>query len=324
MFNLNDFLRDYLDGGKNEVKQEDNGLSVLNTDSFDKRTFENLLEVSNELKQLSTNDSFPFFKELLGDIWASFYKLTPKLLPKDEIKKELLGNHHFINKVMNDDFYASHKQHTELDKMMSILGTMEMGEKTINWVQEQLEHNQKIQELLQQMQQVGQQIQKQQEQNQQNKGEDSQQQGNDPLTDQMNDLLQQFANLMQESLDQNGNSLLKAFSKAMDNAKETNENLENLLGGSVAGKGESDLQKVPLRDKVRIAEMIRKNRKLKNIADWAGRFKKIAKSKHKTIATEGVGRGGITFGNDLANVLPSEIFQYFDERTKKDFIKRFE
>lgn len=321
MFNsISNFFRKYR-GGKGE--KEDNGLSVLNTDSYDIRRFNELFNMSNKLKKLSENESPPLFKELLGDIWASFYKLNPKLADKNELDTSLHANHNFMNRIMHEEFYKKYKKNTELDDMLSVLGAMEMGEKTIHWFEQQLERNEQMKQQLEKMQQMANDMRKNKE-NEQDNQKDSSNSSNGDLTEQLDQVLGQFADSLQDSLNSQGGELIQSLEKAVEEAEETNDNLETMFGGSGQGSGESDLQKIPLREKIRLAEIIRNDRKIKNIADWAGRFKKIARSKHKTLFKEGVGRGGVTMGNDLMNTLPSEIFLYFDQRTKKDFVKRFE
>ena len=41
-------------------------------------------------------------------------------------------------------------------------------------------------------------------------------------------------------------------------------------------------EKVPLRDQISLAEKIASDKKMKEIADWAGRFKQVARKKQKT------------------------------------------
>lgn len=376
--------------------------SVLNTDMFDRRRFDELVEMSDELKLLSEEEPPPMFKELLGDIWASFYKTNPSLSSVGDLNKGLSANHRFMIKVMNQDFYHQHKPKSELNDTLSVLGTMEMGEATLDWFDEQIENNQKLQEQMDQMEELVQQIQNEQrkeqmennaennngdgqeqqetngsnsELNQEEQGSgqqensmdgigqeadndvsrentsssndgnfgdnqrsengelsdgDSDEQNNqgeksnsEALAEQLDELMEEFGRSMQDSLDENGDNLAQMLSDALEEADKTNNQLEDLFGGRSKGSAKSDLEKIPLRDKLRLAEIIRDDVQLKRIADWAGRFKRIARKKDKSHFKEGVGRAGVTMGDDLTNVLPSEMFLYFDERTKGDFLKRF-
>ena len=53
--------------------------SVLNTDAFDKRRFKEVYKMSQGLQKLSVDGELPTFEALLGDIWASLYKMKPEL-----------------------------------------------------------------------------------------------------------------------------------------------------------------------------------------------------------------------------------------------------
>lgn len=299
--------------------------SVLNTDSYDIRRFNEIIEMSDGLEHLSKLDTPPFFKELLGDIWAGFYKMNPELDNAEDVDIKLKSNYNIMNKIMNEEFYQKHHQSTQLDDMLSIIGTREMGERTVEWFDEELQKNEQMKEQLQQIQLLNEKIEKEQKESSKNQDADKQA-VNEPTQDEneLGSLLGEFASNVQNSLDSNGTELMEALSEGMEKAEQTKDNLEKLFGGRARGSGESDLEKIPLRDKIKLAELISKNHKLKRIADWAGRFKRIARSKHKSLFTEGVSRGGVTLGNDLRNVLPSEIFLYFDKRTKDDFVKRFD
>ncbi len=57
-----------------------------------------------------------------------------------------------------------------------------------------------------------------------------------------------------------------------------------------------ELKKVPLRNQLSLAEKIASDKKMKEIADWAGRFKHIARKKHKTNYSDSMDRNGVTIG----------------------------
>ena len=58
-------------------------LSVLNTDSFDKRRFKEIFEMSSGLQKVRDEGALPMFEPLLADIWASLYKMKPEIMAKD-------------------------------------------------------------------------------------------------------------------------------------------------------------------------------------------------------------------------------------------------
>ena len=78
-------------------------------------------------------------------------------------------------------------------------------------------------------------------------------------------------------LQSNSHSFSAAMSKAIKETKQVKDGLKSLLGGTGAGSGDVELNKVPLRDQISLAEKIASDKKMKEIADWAGRFKQIAR-----------------------------------------------
>ena len=76
--------------------------SVLNTDTFDKRRFKEIYNMSKGLQKLSVDGELPMFESLLGDIWASLYKMKPEL-SEGKIPDDLQVNKSFMEKIMNDE-----------------------------------------------------------------------------------------------------------------------------------------------------------------------------------------------------------------------------
>jgi len=113
------------------------------------------------------------------------------------------------------------------------------------------------------------------------------------------------------------------MSKARHEPKQTKDNLKSLLGGTSAGSGDAELKKVPLRDQISLAEKIASNKQMKEIADWAGRFKQIARKKQKSKHSDSMERSGVTLGNDIERLLPMELGLYTHPITKNDFLRRF-
>lgn len=66
--------------------------SVLNTDSFDRRRYQEIRKMSQKLGEIERMGSslLPSFSSLMGDIWAGLYKMDPRL--KDEVERGLEAN----------------------------------------------------------------------------------------------------------------------------------------------------------------------------------------------------------------------------------------
>ena len=121
---------------KDEVDNENR--SVLNTDAFDKRRFNEIYEMSQGLQKISDEGELPTFEPLLADIWASLYKMKPEMTEED-VAEELQVNKSLMEKIMTDESFENYRSFTRLDDLSSAIGTVKFGEKTNQWLAEQKE-----------------------------------------------------------------------------------------------------------------------------------------------------------------------------------------
>lgn len=138
--------------------------SVLNTDAFDKRRFNEIYSMSQSLQKLKVEGELPTFEPLLADIWASLYEMKPELTEGD-IPDDLQVNKSFMEKIMNDDSFESYRKFTRLDDLSSAIGTVKFGEKTNEWLAEQKNRDEDLQNKMQEIQAMQRQLQKKEHQN---------------------------------------------------------------------------------------------------------------------------------------------------------------
>ncbi|EMR07298.1 VWA domain protein interacting with AAA ATPase [Bhargavaea cecembensis DSE10] len=286
-----------------ETKAEQN-VSVLNTDAFDKRRFKEILEMSQGLRELRDEAVMPSFEPLLGDIWASLYKMKPALTD-EEVTGSLAANKQVMQAIMADPSFESFRHFTRLNDWASAISTLKTGEKAHQWLVRQTEKDRILRE---QLRNVREQFNRQQDQ---------------PNPEALAESLEEFNEKLKQTIEFNLESFRQSMDQARDEAQQGGEWLKSLLGGSRAGSGDAELRKVPLRDKIYLAEKISTDRRLKEIADWAGRFKQTARKKQKAKQTESVARQGVTTGIDVENLLPVELSLYTHPMTKMDFLRRF-
>src|SRR5690606_5939273 len=182
------------------------------------------------------------------------------------------------------------REFSRLDDLASALGTVKDSETVLEWIEEQARQNQALQQALQQV-----------------KSGDT-------------GAMQQAAKALAEALEQNGQALASSLKNAAKEAIQTKENLKSLLGGIEAGSGDAELKKVPLRDQLALAEKLSHDPKFKEIAQWSGRLKLIARKKQRSKHRESIDRSGITMGNQVEKLLPSELAAFSSPITKLDFL----
>lgn len=296
--------------------------SVLNTDSFDKRRFQQIFQMSKGLHQIERIEEIPFFKELLGDIWASLYKMKPKLKEEDKIPQHLQINKQFMKYLLNTESYQDYHEISKLDDFVAAVGTIKFGEGIHDWLEKQKEENEKLQQLMEQFKKAMEQLQNEGTENQ-NESNESKENDNQKTqqNNHLNDLISELSNVLGHELNVN-RSFEEIIESAIHQTKEIKRSLETLLGGIKAGSGQGELQKMPLRNKLELAEILSKSKKVQEVAKWAGKFIPIARSKQKTKHKNSVERSGVEMGDDLERLLPSELIQYINPKTKREFLRR--
>ena len=245
---------------------------------------------------------------------------------------------------MKEEGFIQARSTTGLDDLSSALGTVRYSEKVYEWIDELRKENEDFQKALDEAKKAQQSVNRAQlnqqeaqeekqnaEQNEDNEGQTEAERKQKKATkDQqkaekaMQQAMQQIQEFMGNALEQNGGKLSQALQQATNETNQAKDELINLLAaGSGAGNGEGELQKLPLRDQIKLAELLSKNKKLREIAEWAGRFKAIARKKQKSKHVETIDRSGVTFGIDVERLLPSELAFYKNPVTKLDFLRRY-
>ncbi|MFJ7936449.1 VWA domain-containing protein [Sporosarcina sp. NPDC096371] len=288
--------------------------SVLNTDAFDKRRFKEIFEMSKGLQKIRDKGVLQTFEPLLADIWASLYKMKPEITAV-VVDNDLIINKLLMERIMSDESFENFRSFTRLDDVSSAIGTMKFGEKTNEWMADQKAQDEDLHKLMQEIHAMLGHLQEQ-------KWQEGAEKDNQTLEETLRQATAKLNEKLKQTLRNNSQSFSQAMAQAMQETKQVKEGLKSLLGGSSTGRGDVDVKKVPLRDQLALAEKISTDKKMKEIADWAGRFKQIARKKQKSKHSESVERRGVTLGNDMERLLPMEFALYMHPISKKDFLRR--
>lgn len=278
---------------------------TINADSFDKRRFNELLFMSKGLQKVKHEGrNEPYFDQLMGDIWSSFYKAKPRLLDKEEINSNLFFNHQLMERVLNDGTFQETHEFTKLDDLHSALSTISFAKKIFQWIENQTEINQDLsnahKKMMEQLKKSG------------------------DNSEQFQKKMNEYFNVLEKHMESDSKEFSEMLKDSIEQTKQTKRQINELVGGIEAGKGSKDeMKQMPLRDQFVLAEYLQHNYKMRSIAEWAGRFKAIAKSKQKSISKESISRSGITVGKDIDRILPNEMLNLSNPITKNEFLKRF-
>lgn len=312
--------------------------SVLNTDGYDRRTYEEIRQASKRLRETEESGSqeLPTFPHLLGDIWASLFKNLPELL--EEVPRGVEPNQALMREVMaNPEFHAL-REYSRLDKMASALGAIQLGAN----LQQEITKNEDLSQTLQNAAQATQEAeQKQAEAEALQSAADLLEDGpkKEKLSQRAQSLLekaqqalqkagqlnQQAAEAMQATFGgEGGQKQLAALIKVA--GQETREEVEQVnafMSGLGYGHEAASPSKVPVNQSLALADMLKSNGRLRKIAQLAGRMKAIAAKKQKTKTRDTIERTDVETGNDPARILPSELLMMQRPETRLDFKRRF-
>lgn len=272
--------------------------SVVNTDAFDRRRFQEIFDMSEHLQRLEHEMDYPLFRALLGDVWACLYKMKPKII-ECEIDSRLQMNLRFVQYIMAQDQFASFRRVTRLNDFASAIGVMKYGEMMKRWIAELKVRDDEFGRML---------VQKDYSNCEWDKLDDG--------------VLQVLKEAVERSVDENDNHLNDMTAALMQETKLLKFQLQSLLGGLKVGDGEASMRKIPFRHQLLLAEKMMEDQRLKEIAEWAGRFKKIAKKKQQIKTSESIEKSGVTIGNAVDALVPIEYSYYSHPLTKIDFLRR--
>ena len=297
--------------------------SCLNADSYDKMQFEHLLEMAPKLQALEAQGEnvFPGYVNLMGDQWSSLFKANPAI--NTEAGGKAAAHRPLVQKMMNTEEYGKLRDQTVLDDFASAIGTISMGETVIKYIEETQKNNEQLKELAKQQRKLQNDLQNSQKnilkrEMQGKKPTKQQEQKTQALEDQMQQLQAQMAQQLADGMDMG-----QMLSQVTQDAQQAKDGIQDLVSTSQPGSGEAEMQKIPLRQQLELAQLLKQNPKIKRVAEWAGRFKAIARKKQKSKHVASVERDGIVQGANPELLLPMELAMLSNPITKLDFYRRF-
>ena len=182
---------------------------------------------------------------LLADIWASLYKMKPKIRAED-VDSVLKINQSLMERIMADENFENYRSFTRLDDLSSAIGTVKFGEKTNQWLADQKEEDEDFQKQMQEIHTMQRQLQKQDWQ-------EETESGSRVSEENFTEVMTKFDEKLQQMLQNNGHTFSQALAQAMQETRQVKDSLKSLLGGYSAGSGDAELKKVPLRDQLVIS-----------------------------------------------------------------------
>ena len=331
--------------------------NVVYSDRYDRRTFESIKSRAARIQELENKglERLPSYSPLLMDLYSILYKTDPILKSKDKVKASEQVNRNIIEKVMDTKQYPELRSYTYLDEFASSMAVLTLGEAVLELIPEDVK--QKMQDIknqednqLQDLQDQAEKAQsaadqasdeaqeaasaakqakesknpqagKLQQQAQQAKAKAQQmseqaEQAQMTFEEAQQKLAEQAEAVEQELESEAGEKIRQAMRKAMkqsrDQAEEQTETLQ------AWGTEPGEIQKLSYEDKMALAERLKNNKKLREIAKIVGRFRRmaIAKQKEKINSRTGVVTN-VKRGNDFIRRFASKQLFVFETEEKQ-------
>ena len=293
---------------------------AIQTDRYDRRTFGRVLEESERIQKAVAEQSV---SGLVQDVWSSLYKTAPTFR-----KQPPTVNKRVMDTLMNQTAWQDLRQTTQMDEYSAALGSLNLEESIQQAIPDDVRQAaSRVEQLEQQLQQLLDQAETYQEAANAQEGDAAQaaQEKAQALREQMDALaeqLEQAAESFHQSFDTQHGSIGRAFRQALEQASDQAQEEQRMA--QAYGVGTGDGKPVSGKERLQLAESLHANPKIREIAKMAGRMQMMAlnKRKNRTLhpPTEIV---NVTLGDDLANLIPSELMLLADPATEDEFIQRF-
>jgi len=293
---------------------------AIQTDRYDRRTFHRVLDESERIQQAVAEQSV---SGLVQDVWSSLYKTAPTLRePAPTVNKRVMET------LMTQTAWQDLRQTTQMDEYSAALGSLNLESSIQQSIPDE------VRKAASQVEQLEQQLQQWLDQTETYEEAANAQEGDaaeaahakaQALREQMDALaeqLEQATENFQQSFDAERGSIGRAFRQALEQASDQAQEEQRMT--QAFGVGTGDGKPVSGKERLQLAESLHTNPKIRDIAKMAGRMQMMAlnKRKNRTLhpPTEIV---NVTLGDDLANLLPSELMLLADPATEDEFIQRF-
>ena len=294
-------------------------------DEFDIKDFEEVKSNSDSLLALSEKGKKEYmqFPELQQDIYSSLVRLKPLFLEEKQIRAGYLLNKEIISLITNLPRYKEVRVFTVADRIISTIATESLSEEALKILQKIKRERQLFGDYLNALLKIA-----ELEGEGTGEGEGNDGDGNVSSTSTKRYTLEEakqkaaeYYNKFKETIRQKETQAMfsQMVANVLDRVREESDFIEAWGLGSSGTYSQR-----PYHEKVELVRRLRSSPKLKQIAQLAGRFKRIALQRQKEKIKKGTDEVySITQGNDLSRLLPSEIIKLSDPIRRKEFMLNF-
>ena len=290
---------------------------VLWWDEYDEEHWHGVSDSPNIEKVIEEGEDLinARFGQLTSDVFGSLFQIRPDFVG-GELPQHLERNKILLEEMMESQEYKEFRTHSRLDTFSSAVGTISMTENIL----EHIRNNPQDKEAFEQSPEGS---------PGEDQGDDDQQEGEGQEEGEDKEGGKQGSSAQQskeqkEAEERRRATVRKVVRKALKQAKEDVEQIKAAFGGY--GLEDADLQHggAELQERMKLAERIKGNPHLLEIAQLAGKLSRITLQKRQTQYTE-VSEEiyDLELGNDIEHLTASELANLSIEELEDDFYRRF-
>lgn len=284
---------------------------VINIDSMDREIYEEIKVQNERVGAWEEKEKMESFSDLLLDGFGSFFKHEPKLVEDPPTDRFL--NYRIMDQVQDLAEYDHLRNFTTGDEIHSV-GSLDVLQQVWEQVPQEL---------------------KDQQENLSNAQDDLDQMMDDDSFDpdseqsqaEMQEMLAKIQDLQGRLMDLYGeheDDIRRSMRVALRKAEQDCDDAEEAAQAFGWGREGTEISQTPAKEKIKLAKMLKENPKVAEIVRLAGRFIRIAEKKQEQkVNYERSEIEGITLGNNLPDVLPSEILRLADDDFEMLFYRDF-
>ena len=268
----------------------------IKQDRYDHTIFEEIRSASEKIQTLNNTGTFP---ELIQDLWAAFYKMHPELEEEEKLNPGHRVNRPFVERLLEDSATKEARITTALDEFSSAVAAAAAGEKIATEIAERADLKKAMDHARASM-----------------AVPESEQ------TDEEKAQAKIEVEKALEKLDGSARDVRRAVREAIQAGREEAEKMQGVLAGW--GLEPGDLKYMPIGDRLKIADALTRDSRMKRIADLVGKMRNLARAKQKQKMKHRRDEiHSITIGSELHHILPQELGALRHPLRKLDFYRRF-
>lgn len=294
---------------------------VIDNNNFDIENYNFIKDRSSRMQEIEEKGSKDYeqFPELMQDTFDAMFKNEPVLREEWQIKPDFLMNKVIADKLLESPRYKELRVMTQADELASAVGTEAMAEQLIEWIKEQKDLNDALNEMVKAAGGL------EAADGEDGEGEESDEEKDGKAKSNKKQSLEEAMKAYEEAMknfqtvseDRKFNkSMDRIAAKVKDAVRETSDMISN-WGLERSGT----YTKRPVNEKMELLNKLRTNQKLQQIARLAGRYRRLALQTKREKVKKGLDeQHSITQGDDMGRLIPAEWMRLAHPLTEQQFI----